>query len=440
MEMAVAYPNTVPEAHLVDKHGSVSSIDPNGNSGGLQQSQIKVALLTGGDDKTYALGLTSALVSKGVLVDFIGSSALDSPELHNSPLINFLNLRGDQNEQANISKKVTRILAYYIRLIKYAAVAQPSIFHILWNNKFELIDRIVLMVYYRLMGKKIALTAHNVNAAKRDSRDTLVNRASLRFQYRMADHIFVHTNRMKDELHGDFGIPPGKVSVIPFGINNVFRCTSVTSREAKERLGLSDNEKTALFFGRIAPYKGLEYLLAAIAQQPSQDFRLMIAGKIEPGCTAYWEKIQREIVLAGLQDRIITRIQFIPDNEVELYFKAADVLILPYTSISQSGVPFLAYNFGLPVIATDVGALRDDIIEGKTGFVCAPRNPTDLAQKIQTYFSSDLYRRLKSNRHDIRDFANERYSWTRVGEITQHVYQTLLVEKGLEHSQRCLSE
>lgn len=428
------------EVHLVNKQGSVSSIDPNGKSGGLQQSKIKVALLTGGDDKTYALGLTSALVSNDVFVDFIGSSALDTPELHNSPLINFLDLRGDQNAQASISKKVTRILTYYSRLINYAAVAQPSIFHILWNNKFELIDRIVLMVYYWLMGKKIVLTAHNVNAAKRDSRDTLVNRVSLRFQYRMADHIFVHTNRMKDELHDDFGIPRSKVSVIPFGINNVFRCTSVTGREAKQRLGLSDNQKTALFFGQIAPYKGLEYLIAAIAQQPRQDFCLMIAGKIKEGCTAYWEKIQREIMLAGLQDRIITRIQFIPDNEVELYFKAADVLILPYTDISQSGVPFLAYNFGLPVIATDVGALRDDIIEGKTGFVCAPRNPTDLAQTIQTYFSSDLYLRLKTNRHDIRDFANERYSWTRVGEITQNVYQTLLVEKGVEPSRRCLSE
>src|SRR5207244_6644981 len=99
---------------------------------------------------------------------------------------------------------------------------------------------------------------------------------------------------------------------------------------------------------------------------------------------------------AGLQDRIITRIQFIPDNEVELYFKAADVLILPYTDISQSGVPFLAYSFGLPVIATDVGALRDDIIEGKTGLVCAPRNPKVLAHAIRAYFSSELYWQLKT--------------------------------------------
>src|SRR5437870_3213462 len=282
---------SVQKAMLVEKHGPVSPVDPNNKSCGLRQNQIKVALLTGGDDKTYALGLTLALASKDVFVDFIGSSALDSPELHNSPLINFLNLRGDQNEQVNIRKKVTRILAYYGRLLKYTAVSQVPIFHILWNNKFELIDRTVLMVYYRLMGKKIILTAHNVNAAKRDSSDTLVNRASLRFQYRAADHIFVHTNRMKDELHCDFGVPQSKVSVIPFGINNIYPSTSITSWEAKQCLGLAENEKIALFFGQIAPYKGLEYLIAAMTHQSrdSQDFRLMIAGRIKSGCTAYWE-------------------------------------------------------------------------------------------------------------------------------------------------------
>ena len=60
----------------------------------------------------------------------------------------------------------------------------------------------------------------------------------------------------------------------------------------------------------------------------------------------------------------------------------------------QSGVLFLGYNFGLPVIASDVGSLREDIVEGKTGFVCKPRDPIDLAKEIERYFSSELYRRL----------------------------------------------
>ena len=95
---------------------------------------------------------------------------------------------------------------YYARLIRYAATAKPRIFHILWNNKFESFDRTLLMLYYKVLGKKIVLTVHNVNAGRRDSKDTRLNRLTLRIQYRLADHIFVHTEKMKRELIEEFGV------------------------------------------------------------------------------------------------------------------------------------------------------------------------------------------------------------------------------------------
>ena len=73
------------------------------------------------------------------------------------------------------------------------------------------------------------------------------------------------------------------------------------------------------------------------------------------------------------------RAEYIPDDETELYFKAADVLVLPYRHIYQSGVLFLGYSFGLPVLAADVGALKEEIVEGKTGFVFKPEDSVDLA-------------------------------------------------------------
>ena len=72
------------------------------------------------------------------------------------------------------------------------------------------------MLYYRLLGKRIVLTAHNVNAGKRDANDSLRNRLSLKIQYRLSDHIFVHTDEMKSELFSHFTVAAGKVSVIPF--------------------------------------------------------------------------------------------------------------------------------------------------------------------------------------------------------------------------------
>ena len=123
---------------------------------------------------------------------------------------------------------------------------------------------------------------------------------------------------------------------------------------------------------------------------------------------------------------MVERIQFIPDEEVEQYFKAADAVAIPYTDIFQSGVPFLAYAFGVPVIATDVGSLRDDVIQGETGVLCQPRDPGALAGAIGAYFSSDLYRELEKRRDGIRRFANERHSWAVVGEATKAVYTKLL--------------
>src|SRR5438876_4111142 len=100
----------------------------------------RLSLLTGGGDKHYALGLAGALTSAGVFVDFIGSDDLKAPAVFDDPRINFLNLRGDQSPRAPVSRKIARVLTYYWRLICYAATAKPAIFHVLWNNKFELFD------------------------------------------------------------------------------------------------------------------------------------------------------------------------------------------------------------------------------------------------------------------------------------------------------------
>ena len=123
---------------------------------------------------------------------------------------------------------------------------------------------------------------------------------------------------------------------------------------------------------------------------------------------------------------MLLRADFIPDDETELYFKAADVLVLPYRHIYQSGVLFLGYSFGLPVLAANVGSLKEEIVEGKTGFVFKPEDPVDLAKTIERYFASDLFTRLESHRREIRDYARQRHSWDTVGQVTLGIYAGLL--------------
>jgi D-inositol-3-phosphate glycosyltransferase len=398
-----------------------------GGSSVFRPAALSVALLTGGGDKPYALGMAAALTSVGIHVDFIGSDDLRVPELLSNPRVNFLNLRGDQRHDAHPAEKVLRVLRYYVRLVEYAATAKAKLFHILWNNKFQLLDCTLLMLYYRLLGRKIVFTAHNVNAGKRDSNDSWLNRISLKIQYHLSDHIFVHTNGMKSEMISEFRIPESKVSVVPFGINNTVPNTSLSSVEAKGQLGISKNDKVFLFFGNIAPYKGLEYLIAAFDELLKRDpsYRLLIVGKPK-GPKSYWNHVQRTIASSGIGDRLIEKIEYIPDEETELYFKAADVLILPYVHVFQSGVLFLGYSFGLPAIASDVGNLTEEIIEGETGYAFKSEDSSDLARKIDSYFNSELFHNLETRRAEIKAYANERYSWGNVATITTAIYSRLL--------------
>ena len=393
---------------------------------GTERTCFRVALLTGGGDKPYALGLATALAASGLQIDFIGSDDLEVPELLSNSSVNFLNLRGDQRTDAALMSKMWRVMAYYWRLIRYAAVAQPRIFHILWNNKFKVVDRVVLMLYYRLLGKKVLLTAHNVNAAKRDASDSLGNRISLRIQYQLSDHIFVHTDSMKAELVSEFGLRESKVSVVPFGINNTVPNTALSRTVARQRLGIKEGEKTLLFFGNIAPYKGLEYLVRAfrIVSAVDPKYCLVIAGRPK-GPRTYWKEVEREILNAGQHGRVVQEIEYIPDCDTEVYFKAADVLVLPYVSIFQSGVLLLGYNFGLPAIATDVGSLKQDLVEGEAGFICRPRDPEDLSKAIERFFASELYRKSEAVRQEIRSFASQRYSWSEVARITKEAYASV---------------
>jgi D-inositol-3-phosphate glycosyltransferase len=268
---------------------------------------------------------------------------------------------------------------------------------------------------------------HNVNRSKRDSKDSPLNRITLRIQYRLADHVFVHTEQMKTALIEEFDVRTDCVDVIPFGINNAVPNTQLSAAEARRRLGIRHGEKTILFFGNIAPYKGLEYLTTAFQKflPRHHDFRLIIAGWPK-NCESYWSSIAKAIQDDVRDGRILLKAEYIPDEDTEIYFKAADVLVLPYRYIYQSGVLFLGYSFGLPVLASDVGSLKEEIIEGETGFVFRPEDPADLKMTIERYFVSDLFANLSERRQEIQHFARERHSWDVVGEITMNIYAALL--------------
>ena len=420
------------QTNSVTEESSANEVDVRKQTVLSSQVGIEMALLTGCQDRHYAFGLAMALASKGVFLDIIGSDEIDSPELHTAPNLHFLNFREGQSNHANLVQKLWKLLVYYAKLIRYVARSRPKILHILWNYKLEFFDRTALMLYYKVAGKKIVFTAHNVNQARRDSKDSWLNRITLKIQYRLCDHIFVHTQKMKQELCQDFDVAEEAVTVIRYPINNAFADTELTPADAKRRLGLGEDEKAILFLGRIVPYKGIESLLEAVRlllADKQTKYRLIVAGEPKKGSEEYLDEIQRSVTRNFEQGQVILRMQFIPDDEMEVYLKGADVLVLPYKEIFQSGVLFLAYPFGLPVVATDVGSFREDIVEGSTGFLCKPGDPTELAKAVETYFRSDLYKNSKIRRREIKDYANANHSWQAVAELTRNAYAKMLERK-----------
>jgi glycosyltransferase involved in cell wall biosynthesis len=374
--------------------------------------------------------LATTLSQRGIRVDVVGNDRVDNIDFHTSDRITFVDC-GGLRPNAGFLSKLLQLTAYYARLIAYVTLRSPKIVHILWNSKAEYFDRTLLTLYFKCLGKKIALTAHNVNKAKRDLCDSALNRLTLGVQYRLADQIFVHTEKMKSELVQELGVSPEPVVVIPFGTNIAVPDTELTATEAKGRLGVRLGEWTILFFGRIAPYKGLECLVEAFHRLARGDAncRLIIAGEPMKGFESYMDDIRRGIAGGGGADRILCRLEFIPDGETEVYFKAADVLVLPYRAIFESGVLFLAYRFGLPVIASDVGSFREELTNSGAGLLFEPGNSAALAANLDAFFKSELYKDRTKHGQRIREYSSVRQSWETVGEITERVYSGLLEDR-----------
>lgn len=387
---------------------------------------LRVAVHTGGFDRHYAFGLVMGLAARGVAVDVIGSDLIESGELHTTPGVRFLNFYKGKNPNSSRLRKLLWLGGVYLRLCRYALSPSPEVFHILWNTKVPFVDRVLLMLLYRVRSKRVMLTAHNVNTSKRDGGDNWWNRLTLRIQYGLCHRIFVHTKRMGDELVLEYGVPPEAVVSIPYGINNAIRRTTLSCEEARDYLRIHPTEKVILFYGRIQPYKGLDLLADAFAKLcvgPDRGYRLLIAGEPQKESSEHWQSIQQELRNAGVWDRVMAHIQFIPDDETEVYFKAADVLALPYRDIYQSGVLFMSYSFGLPVIASDVGSFREEVAEGENGYLCESNSSESLETAIETYFKSELFRTLNERRDTIQGRAEREHSWSDVARISCIAYK-----------------
>jgi glycosyltransferase involved in cell wall biosynthesis len=239
----------------------------------------------------------------------------------------------------------------------------------------------------------------------------------------IADNIIPHEKRIGDTAFTKYFIKPvdafitmsekvlGDLSLfhnskpavyIPHPLYDNFG-EKIAKADARAHIGIPNDAKIILFFGFIRKYKGLDILLDAMAllKDRMPDLRLLIAGEY------YEDKKQYEdqMSLLQIQDRLILRTSFIPDNEIKNYLCAADLVVQPYRNATQSGVTPLAYHFEIPMIVTNVGGLAAMVPHDKAGLVAEP-NAVSIALNIEAFFQKGEAWFLPHLREE-----KKKYSW-----------------------------
>jgi len=189
----------------------------------------------------------------------------------------------------------------------------------------------------------------------------------------------------------------------------------LTFELAKQKLNLRTDFRYLLFFGFIRDYKGLDLLIKAFSDERLRNYKvkLLVAGEYYSSPEPYLSLIKER----NLEDLIELRTDFIPDNEVNLYFSAADIVVQPYKSATQSGVTQIGYHFNKPMLVTNVGGLPEIIPDGKIGYVVDP-DSTKIADALVDFYQFERRTEFEINIAEEK----KKFSWSNLAQTFIKVY------------------
>jgi glycosyltransferase involved in cell wall biosynthesis len=260
-------------------------------------------------------------------------------------------------------------------------VQQPDVLLLQWWVPFFAPIWMVLAWAAHRFGIKTVFICHNVLPHEQRPLDKMLARWTLG----LGDGFIVPSQDEREHLLAL--LPDRRVEIAPHPIYDMFAEQAMPRGEARKQLGLPQDAPVLLFFGFVREYKGLRYLLEAMPEILAElsDVRLLVVGEFWQGKQPYLDQIAR----LGIEQNVVIVDQYVPNEQVPLYFSAADVVVLPYTDVTQSGVVQLAFGFGVPVITTRVGGLPDVVADGKTGYLVDPGDVSGLSRAIVGFFRQD---------------------------------------------------
>jgi glycosyltransferase involved in cell wall biosynthesis len=250
----------------------------------------------------------------------------------------------------------------------------PGVFHLQWAP-VPALDRLLVSALAS-RGWRTVYTVHDPLPGSSWCAPLRHHRALLE----LIDAVIVHTARQHEDLIGVVPEVSDRVHVIAHGGTRGPVPNAAERARCRERLRVDGDRRLLLVFGLLKPYKGIEYLLAAMPRVVAEfpDVLLLIAG--EPLMPL--RGLVRQIEALGLRDHVSLRPGFVPTSEVSTHFQAADLLVAPYVSIGASGVVAMAQAHGLPAVVTRVGGLPEFVEPDACGLVVPPRSPAALADAI----------------------------------------------------------
>lgn len=245
----------------------------------------------------------------------------------------------------------------------------------------------------------IIITCHNVFPHESFPMDRFLTKLVLR----QADGYIVQSHLdEKDLLQVNSA---ANYVVTPHPTYNAFKMKDMSKEEARKVLKVDSYTPMLLFFGFVREYKGLTYLLDALVNVKKQipAVQLWVVGDFGDDKDEYLNQIKEN----DLESNVCMVEGYIPDREVEKYFAASDLIVLPYVSATQSGIVQIAYGFEKPVVVTNVGGLPDVVWDKETGYIVPSQNPKEIAEAIKRFYTEDSNINWQGN---IRAKAAE-FSW-----------------------------
>ena len=231
----------------------------------------------------------------------------------------------------------------------------------------------------------------------------LFDRAFTNYAFGAADAAIAQSASVEKDLKRLY--PKLTSRMVPHPIYEIFG-NAIGKREARDRIKVRESH-VMLFFGYIRKYKGLHTLLEAMPEILRRTrVKLLVVGECYGDEGEYRKKIKQ----LNLGSAVDFRAEYVSPEDVNLYFSAADLVVLPYESATQSGIVQIAYQFDKPVIATNVGGLAEVVVNGKTGFIVDRNNPKALAAAVVKYYQDKL------EGHFVRGIHEEKrkYSWDHI--------------------------